>query len=1012
MKNIDFKFSVYGVSHKILSNFVSVLMLCGFLVQGCNMTIESNGMKSSDISNGLDITKLELLIDKEAREIVGTVENAVIFIGDTGEGKSSLINYIAGNELFAEDDGCGDGGYVIKAVKPLDKIVIGNSTASQTTTPNKWVDKNGIVYWDCPGFCDTKGAEQDIANAFYIKKVFETSTNVKTVLVVSHENLKCRIKNLLSILNKLSSLFTDLKELKDSLSLVVTKTTFRESNHIRKHLSGRLIPDNEEYLDEKQKFILDYFARSDSNISLFPAPKKEGPIPTEECIKIKDIIYSTKYLQKPKINITISGDSISKLTQFAKWVNLRISDQCQYLNKRLETLCRDEINAASSVEQIKSSLRSRHDAIRNIQLAKNEDEFLKIYKNLIADQKLYEQEYLLKDFYKNLELLDFVSTIRKEKEEVKIQDCKNRFKITNLINHFVEEPYVELRGDSLYIRSKLLGVSEIMNTIKAHSDKFKFLSVFAYDTIYLDEDLINPGINTSIIATRWRVNGDRIISLKGKDGANYEQPKADDGHGLKIDGVGEFGKDGLPGKAGQNAGSFFGKSIKIFPESNKLTIDVSGGNGARGQHGGDGAVGEIGMDGNRDKLIEVVAREQEREEYLIKREKFKFGKKNGWGQAGHVIKALTTFNDQLLETYRIKGTSGKRGGDSGRGGNGGLGGFAGKIKLTFNCDNRVCENGNIGIIGNPGNPGRGGRNGLSYEGLYVNEMVMPVFRKGGQELKEADVDTIINGISTAAIGGGVAAGTGVYIELALEVAHQAAKKALEEAAKETSKVIALEAAKKAAILAFEESIKQASSKLSAETIKAILASSTAILNIGSPVGLISGMVATESFKEISKQSAIVASEEVAKNAAIEAAKEASKQVVIASSQETVKQAALVTAEQTAVQSTSKAIIGGVCSLGASLALQSLCSVVSAYACSGWLNSEQPIAVENNEMSEDGLTPEGLNIIDQEQPSDISEISFIQDTEMLFEKSFEEYYNACSKFVEDPKSWFGFIKRNM
>lgn len=59
---------------------------------------------------------------------------------------------------------------------------IGHESVSMTTIPNKWLSKEefdecltDIIYWDCPGFEDTKGPFQDIANAFYVKRLFENS---------------------------------------------------------------------------------------------------------------------------------------------------------------------------------------------------------------------------------------------------------------------------------------------------------------------------------------------------------------------------------------------------------------------------------------------------------------------------------------------------------------------------------------------------------------------------------------------------------------------------------------------------------------------------------------------------------------------------------------------------------------------------------------------------------------------------------------------------------------------
>lgn len=92
-----------------------------------------------------------------------------------------------------------------------------------------------------------------------------------------------------------------------------------------------------------------------------------------------------------------------------------------------------------------------------------------------------------------------------------------------------------------------------------------------------------------------------MISLRGADGESYSNTKAQNARGLELDGSGQAGEDGRPGKSGQNGGCFIGKVTSpngMINELNKLTIDVSGGDGGNGEDGGDGSKGMDGENGN------------------------------------------------------------------------------------------------------------------------------------------------------------------------------------------------------------------------------------------------------------------------------------------------------------------------------------------------------------------------------------------------------------------------------
>ena len=72
-------------------------------------------------------------------------------IGDTGVGKSTIINFLSGDELVIKFDG----------LKPtLDALgsshaKIGHEKFSETSVPTKVVI-NDMAFYDCPGFKDNK----------------------------------------------------------------------------------------------------------------------------------------------------------------------------------------------------------------------------------------------------------------------------------------------------------------------------------------------------------------------------------------------------------------------------------------------------------------------------------------------------------------------------------------------------------------------------------------------------------------------------------------------------------------------------------------------------------------------------------------------------------------------------------------------------------------------------------------------------------------------------------------
>lgn len=129
----------------------------------------------------IDLARLKEMIKKgiDAIPVDNISESAVLVIGDTGVGKSTIMSFLSGAQLTVRLDG----------LKPsLDNregglIKIGHQKFSETSVPTKIVLEN-MAFYDCPGFKDNKGEEYEISNSFFIQRLLDIYKKVKLVLII------------------------------------------------------------------------------------------------------------------------------------------------------------------------------------------------------------------------------------------------------------------------------------------------------------------------------------------------------------------------------------------------------------------------------------------------------------------------------------------------------------------------------------------------------------------------------------------------------------------------------------------------------------------------------------------------------------------------------------------------------------------------------------------------------------------------------------------------------------
>lgn len=116
-------------------------------------------------------------------------EKVILNIGNTGSGKSTFVHFAASDYSKIESVRP-KGQKNFKIIDHLDLDTTATSTTvSRTIVPEKVTDEDGFIWYDCPGFSDTRNTSVEILNAFFLKKIVDNASKVKFVLVVNYASV-------------------------------------------------------------------------------------------------------------------------------------------------------------------------------------------------------------------------------------------------------------------------------------------------------------------------------------------------------------------------------------------------------------------------------------------------------------------------------------------------------------------------------------------------------------------------------------------------------------------------------------------------------------------------------------------------------------------------------------------------------------------------------------------------------------------------------------------------------
>ena len=130
----------------------------------------------------------EILVHvKKAEDEIDSIrdKDVVLFLGHTGSGKSTILLYLCGCEMIKYKENYDAAN---KINFPHLKNIFANHSQNQSGTEFSAFAglKNQLFAGDCPGFNDTKGEEQEIANYLNVNEVISVCKSLKFVLIVDN----------------------------------------------------------------------------------------------------------------------------------------------------------------------------------------------------------------------------------------------------------------------------------------------------------------------------------------------------------------------------------------------------------------------------------------------------------------------------------------------------------------------------------------------------------------------------------------------------------------------------------------------------------------------------------------------------------------------------------------------------------------------------------------------------------------------------------------------------------
>ena len=190
--------------------------------------------KNSNFFSSNDVSKLEKFsnLSKSASGIAEKLQNKnlLLVLGQTGSGKSTLINHLLGHPMVRHEDGH----LVLSEEVNGEKATIGQTYASQTLHPEVYSCGKSYQLCDTAGFSDTRGDQVSVASYLAMQTIGHAVSKIQGLLIVidynAFKNGAGRGQSLRETLSTVASTFKAYPDIINSALLVINKTELTQSS--------------------------------------------------------------------------------------------------------------------------------------------------------------------------------------------------------------------------------------------------------------------------------------------------------------------------------------------------------------------------------------------------------------------------------------------------------------------------------------------------------------------------------------------------------------------------------------------------------------------------------------------------------------------------------------------------------------------------------------------------------------------------------------------------------------